>query len=651
MQIAADDRRAVAMDRLAFGLGTANATVLRRTAFFSVSCCEHGSPSPRSRRHNAARVVTTPRMGLGEFLQGLFRPQQDDTVDKATSPGRAESNGLPQDDGPAVATKLAEADSTKDPAEELPQLGASNPAEVQEGGRALAAAASASARKPRAAAPLRRDPRKVLVVGAASKLGRAVVSELRASVGGSAEYYIVGAVEDGPADAPAGCDRVISVSLPAQTAFLAQQARSLGIGRVIWCPVPPRDLTPRDVDYIALRDFVRDMAGESSLPKSQDGFPTYGDDGWLKEPTDVIEILDMSRPDDRQALRVMDDVIMGGMSASSLVPGFQASNSAVPAVWKGNVSLGKGGGFASLRAELPFEGIPQSTGVDLSACAGIAITCRGDGKRYKVNLKNDSTPEFVFQASFDTEPGPNWQTIRIPFTDFVPVKRAGLAYADGGAEDDSDPDSMSSPKVFTSTLDPSRVTSIGLVLSKLEPGGLPCPKFTPGPFRLELAQIDAYLSSPPRLVVVSSAAVTRPFWDETRRKLYRQSAEIPIVELNETIGNILGAKLAGENEVRESGIPYTIVRPTGLVDDAPTGRALTIEQGDFAVGRTPIPDAARAIVAAFDSNSASWKTFELNGNPREESTPEETVSYMTSALAKLTPDPVQKLYSSALESP
>ena len=73
--------------------------------------------------------------------------------------------------------------------------------------------------------------------------------------------------------------------------------------------------------------------------------------------------------------------------------------------------------------------------------------------------------------------------------------------------------------------------------------------------------IKAFKDVKSRIVTVSSAAVERNaiIGDdaEARKK------DIPIVQLNP--GGILNYKYMGENAVRSSGLPYTVVRPVGRV--------------------------------------------------------------------------------------
>lgn len=55
--------------------------------------------------------------------------------------------------------------------------------------------------------------------------------------------------------------------------------------------------------------------------------------------------------------------------------------------------------------------------------------------------------------------------------------------------------------------------------------------------------------------------------------------EPPAVKLNAALGGLLTYKLAGEDAIRSSGVPYVVVRPTALTEEA--GRMpIEIDQGD-----------------------------------------------------------------------
>ena len=117
----------------------------------------------------------------------------------------------------------------------------------------------------------------------------------------------------------------------------------------------------------------------------------------------------------------------------------------------------------------------------------------------------------------------------------------------------------------------------------------------------------------PKLVVCSSAGVTRPSWSDEKKKRLVGSADIPIVRLNPF--GILDIKRQSEEKLRETcnqcNVPYTIVRPAGLNDDWPAGSRPIFSQGDVAVGRINRKDVARILVNALTTSSAVGKTFEV----------------------------------------
>lgn len=111
----------------------------------------------------------------------------------------------------------------------------------------------------------------------------------------------------------------------------------------------------------------------------------------------------------------------------------------------------------------------------------------------------------------------------------------------------------------------------------------------------------------PRLVVVSSGAVTRP-----------NSA---VYKLLNFVGNgIMEAKIRGEDEVRKlyrnsdvinKGLGYTIVRPGGLTNEYPLGPSfLEVNQGDDKSGRLSRADVAGICIGCLDVASSWDATFE-----------------------------------------
>jgi len=86
--------------------------------------------------------------------------------------------------------------------------------------------------------------------------------------------------------------------------------------------------------------------------------------------------------------------------------------------------------------------------------------------------------------------------------------------------------------------------------------------------------------------------------------------------LNRAANNVLLWKALGENALRFSGIPYTIVRPGGL-SDAPGGQAgIRAGQGDSMVqGFIPRADVAAVCVKALGNPDAIKKTLEVVADP------------------------------------
>lgn len=85
--------------------------------------------------------------------------------------------------------------------------------------------------------------------------------------------------------------------------------------------------------------------------------------------------------------------------------------------------------------------------------------------------------------------------------------------------------------------------------------------------------------------------------------------------LNRMFNNVLNWKLKGEDAVRASGIPYTIIRPGGLIDEPGGKEALRVNQGDSRdfSGRISREDVAELCVRALEQPAARSLTFEVIG--------------------------------------
>ncbi len=80
--------------------------------------------------------------------------------------------------------------------------------------------------------------------------------------------------------------------------------------------------------------------------------------------------------------------------------------------------------------------------------------------------------------------------------------------------------------------------------------------------------------------------------------------------LNKVMDNVLLWKFRGEEVLRAAGIPYTVVRPGGLINTPGGNDALVFAQGDTTAGRISREDVALICIAALGNPAAYNKTFE-----------------------------------------
>ncbi len=81
--------------------------------------------------------------------------------------------------------------------------------------------------------------------------------------------------------------------------------------------------------------------------------------------------------------------------------------------------------------------------------------------------------------------------------------------------------------------------------------------------------------------------------------------------LNQMFDNVLRWKFKGEEALRNSGVPYTIVRPGGLTEEPGGDSEIRIFAEDAGEGLIPRADVAAVCVAALDNPAAMNKTFSV----------------------------------------
>ena len=87
------------------------------------------------------------------------------------------------------------------------------------------------------------------------------------------------------------------------------------------------------------------------------------------------------------------------------------------------------------------------------------------------------------------------------------------------------------------------------------------------------------------------------------------SAGNPDAPLNERFGNVLIWKGHAEDYLRESGLPYTIVRGPGLRDNPGGQKPIVLEQGGSGRRLMEREDLATVTVAVLNNKAAMGKTF------------------------------------------
>ncbi|MBW4933048.1 CIA30 family protein [Marinobacter sp. F4206] len=107
----------------------------------------------------------------------------------------------------------------------------------------------------------------------------------------------------------------------------------------------------------------------------------------------------------------LGDQVMGGQSDGALVHSAEGVG-----LFHGTVRLDNGGGFASVKADMPEP-------IDATQWTGIELLAKGDGKTYKIGLRNSTNRRsIVYQHAF-TPGTEEWSRIRLPFSGFIPTWR------------------------------------------------------------------------------------------------------------------------------------------------------------------------------------------------------------------------------------
>ncbi len=181
-------------------------------------------------------------------------------------------------------------------------------------------------------------------------------------------------------------------------------------------------------------------------------------------------IFDFADPSAVQAWHAIDDRVMGGLSRSGLRHDVQGH-----AVFEGEVSLERNGGFASVRSTPADRGQPDAaaclievrgptsvpTSNNSNGNSSGSVSSRGDSRHFKLSLLTDNGFDSLnYQARFSPTGG-DWQTLRLPLAAFRPSFRGSEVQGAPG-------------------LDPARVRQVGLMVADRQAG----------PFALDIRRIS-----------------------------------------------------------------------------------------------------------------------------------------------------------------
>lgn len=169
----------------------------------------------------------------------------------------------------------------------------------------------------------------------------------------------------------------------------------------------------------------------------------------------------------------LNDVVMGGRSEAAATVITIPDDEGGKCAKLSGVVEGDGGGFVSMRTR------DFVTPLDLGGYDGVKMRVRGDGRRFKLIIRDvEDFFGLSYHASFDTVEG-QWEDVEFLFEeDFVPVMR-GDRVKRGESE----------YRDFRS----NRIFSFQVMMSKYEMGMSELnPTFASGPVSLEIASITAF---------------------------------------------------------------------------------------------------------------------------------------------------------------
>lgn len=243
-----------------------------------------------------------------------------------------------------------------------------------------------------------------------------------------------------------------------------------------------------------------------------------------------------------------------------------------------------------------------------SGTEGLALRIKGDGHIFTLVVRTERKE--TYSARFLTRPG--YLTVRLPFTAFRceskdkagPLKPETIASMAIRFENRAKPVPQSGGRMMAPPSEGGEKFALEVDWIKALPGG-----------------------SEPDLVMVSCAGQQRPDMEAA------------------DMAKMLGYKRQGEENLRLSGLGYTIIRPGTLVEEPGGYRALVFDQGSRISETISAADVADICLRALHESAARNKTFDVCYEYRaEEDTemyelvatmPDKSNNYLKLALSNL----------------
>lgn len=247
--------------------------------------------------------------------------------------------------------------------------------------------------------------------------------------------------------------------------------------------------------------------------------------------------------------------------------------------------------------------------INLRGFSGLILRAIGDGKMYRFVLRTQEGAKagIEYVAPFKTRKG-KWETIRIPFSTFIPRDGTSGAVKSG-----------------TAKLSRADIRQMAVQYTKPEES----PEKDDGQFYLAIDYIKTYRTQDePDFVLVSCASVTN-----------RNAAALDDAGLRDLASDDSSAwKYMAEKRLRNSGLTYTIVRPGTFTQQPGGAKAIMLEQSGDLSGVISRADVAEICVKALLDPRACNVTFDAFESMYAPTASSPANQDMSSLLGRLRPN-------------